>query len=192
MKISISVVPGRQYSKKIEKDAVNEDKEVIINLPMESRRMLKKEKLLLKNNMKQTQVRTLMNRVFAEIPDAKGVNNYQGALATENVNLMRYLANILRRKGLFFVDSITSTKSKAYETMKKLKVKTEKRDIILDSEPIPERILYQLELLKQTSITEGKAIGIGKEDKITLETLKKELPKLEKKGFEFVFVSELF
>jgi len=192
-KVSISIVPGRKYSKKISDDAVQENKEVIINLPMESKNVMgEKENYLLINTMTRTQMSSLMNSVFTELPGAKGLNNYSGSLATENVTLMRNLALILRRKGLYFVDNITSTKSKAFDTMSQLRVKTKKRNIILDMEPVRERILYQFELLKEFAKQDGMAIGIGKESSLTLEILKTELPKLTKKGYEFSFVSELF
>jgi polysaccharide deacetylase 2 family uncharacterized protein YibQ len=37
----------------------------------------------------------------------------------------------------------------------------------------------------------GWAIGIGHDRRNTLEVLKEEMPKLEKEGYKFVYVSEL-
>jgi polysaccharide deacetylase 2 family uncharacterized protein YibQ len=37
----------------------------------------------------------------------------------------------------------------------------------------------------------GQAIGIGHNQKITLEVLKEAMPELEKEGYKFVYVSDL-
>jgi len=192
-RITIAVIPGREYSNRIARDAAENDKEVMINLPMESKTQLdKEEKYLLTTSMDRTEIAAFMEQVFSEIPNAKGLNNYEGSLATENVTVMRNLANILRRRGLYFVDSITSTKSKAFDTMSQLRVRTKKRNIILDTETDRNRILYQLDLLKEIAKQDRTAIGLCRESPLTLEILKTELPKLKKKGYEFSFISDLF
>ena len=191
---TIAIVPGRPHSRTVLQEAAQYDKEIMINLPMEPKNIMgEREKFMLMNSMNNSQLRSLMEDVFAELPDARGLNNYLGSLATENVRLMRNLANILKSNRMYFVDSITSTKSKAFDTMSDLRVRTKKRDIIIDTEPIRERILYQLELLQEASKDENSVvIGIANDHEITLDVLATEITKLEKKGFEFVFISELF
>jgi polysaccharide deacetylase 2 family uncharacterized protein YibQ len=45
--------------------------------------------------------------------------------------------------------------------------------------------------LAEIASRKGFAIGIGHPKKVTLKVLQKELPKLEKKGYKFVNISEV-
>ena len=68
------------------------------------------------------------------------------------------------------------------------------RKIFIDNEDDPEYIARQLARLAEKAEQEGSAIGIGHVGAShlhTLDVLKREIPFLISKGFEFVFVSEL-
>ena len=107
-KITFSIIPGSKYAKEIGGLAQKSGKEVLIHLPMESHEPPEKnESILLKNNSKKRDAEKLINLCIEELPMAKGVSNHMGSKATENAALMKYLADILMKKGLYFVDSRT-------------------------------------------------------------------------------------
>jgi len=60
-------------------------------------------------------------------------------------------------RGLFFVDSLTTSLSKAYKTAKKLRVATARRNIFLDNDPVESIILSQLNELKRLALSSGYA-----------------------------------
>ncbi len=192
-KITFSVIPGNKYSKEIGESASKNEKEVIIHLPMESHEPLEnEEKILLKDKMNRKNVENIIKISSQELPMAKGLSSHMGSKATEDAVLMKILADELRRKKMYFIDSFTTENSKAFEVCKKSRVKVLKRDIFIDHEENNEFILSQLKKLMETARNNGKAIGIGHVTKeITFEILSKEMPKIQNKGYEFVFVSEL-
>ena len=67
-----------------------------------------------------------------------------------------------------------------------------KRDVFLDHVETEEFILSQIEVLMRIASENGKAVGIGHETKeITYRVLQKEIPRILKKGYELIFVSEM-
>jgi len=66
-----------------------------------------------------------------------------------------------------------------------------RRDVFLDNSNKLEDIEKQIELLKETALKRGRAIGIGHDRKNTLIALKRMLPKLKDAGIEIVPASEL-
>jgi len=191
--ITFSIIPGNKYSKEIGESASRRGYEVIVHLPMESKTSPKKnEKILLKDKMSRKDVQRIINISMDELPIAKGLSNHMGSKATENATLMKYLAEVLKRKKLYFIDSFTSTRSRAFDVFKKSKVRVLKRDVFLDNEENEELILAQLDELMRIAAKKGKAIGIGHATKeITCSILRRKMPEIYKKGYEFVSASEI-
>ena len=92
---------------------------------------------------------------------------------------------------MFFLDSFVTANSVAKQIAEKKQIKFVQRDVFLDNSLDPGYIRQQISLLKQKARLKGQAVGIGHDRKITLEILKEEMPKMEKEGYKFVFVSEL-
>ena len=63
--------------------------------------------------------------------------------------------------------------------------------MFLDAEDNEEAILREFERLKIIAAKTGAAIGIGHPFESTMSVLERELPKLEREGFELVSVSGL-
>ena len=98
---------------------------------------------------------------ISEFPFATGVNNHMGSRFTECQREMKDVIKTLKNRGLFFVDSLTTTHSKGYQTAKSLNVASVKRNIFLDSVLEVSIIRRQLERLKEHALRTGSAIGIG-------------------------------
>ena len=193
--ITFSIIPGNRYSKEIGESASKEGFEVMVHLPMESETPPERnEKILLREKMSRKEIEKIIDMSISELPMAKGLSNHMGSKATENATLMKDLAEVLRRKKLYFIDNFTSTKSKAIEVFDKSKVRVSKRDLFLDNkeEVEEEFILARLDELMKIASEKGKVIGIGHATKeITCEVLRREMPKIYKKGYEFIFASEI-
>ena len=81
-----------------------------------------------------------------------------------------FLGEIRSRK-LFFIDSLTSSKSVGYPLARQMAIKTGKRDVFIDNDQETAKIIDQLTLLVQLAITHGQAIGIGHPYPTTLQAL---------------------
>jgi polysaccharide deacetylase 2 family uncharacterized protein YibQ len=188
---TISVLPGLKYSTKAAEEAHSGTKGVMLHLPMEPTRKMPMEKDTILADMSRGEVIRILDKDMNEVPYMTGVNNHEGSLATEKKEVMHAVMEILKQKGLFFIDSLTSPKTVAYKTAVELGVPAGKRNIFIDNKKKSDYNEEQINKLKALAKAKGWAIGIGHDDPVTLETLSRMMPQLEAEGFEFVYVAEL-
>jgi len=103
---------------------------------------------------------------------------------------MKDLARVLKKMDKFFLDSFTNPESRGYITMRRYGVPTQLRQVFLDHVEDPEEIKYNLDSLRALSHTMEIAVGIGHVKPVTLEILKKEIPKLQMEGYRFIRLSQ--
>ena len=149
------------------------------------------EKFVLMTDMDSETIKRRINNAFFQIPTAIGMNNHQGSKASADQHVMSNVAKVIKEKGLFFLDSRTTVETVIVTTMEVFGVPTAKRNIFLDNEDSELEIRTQLEKLVKKAERDGSSIGIGHAKRKTLSVLKAEIPKLQKRGFKFVFVSEM-
>jgi hypothetical protein len=104
---------------------------------------------------------------------------------------MRALMRLLDDKGLFFLDSRTTTASVAYKTAQDEGVKAATRDVFLDDSNDPMEIERQFQRMVDIAKKRGQAVAIGHPRPATLRVLRERLPGLEAQGIELVKISEL-
>lgn len=191
-KLTVSIIPGLKASKKIAQKAVQKGKEIMIHLPMESLdSRVEADGFTVFTAMSDEEVSVVVQKAIAEIPQARGMDNHMGSKATLDKRVMKSVMRNLKDRNLYFVDSMTNRRSIAFDTAKEMKVPCERNETFIDNPKSPQTIEQKLQLLVQRAQREGYAVGIGHAQRKTLEVLKKEIPRLEKKGFRFVYVSEI-
>lgn len=97
----------------------------------------------------------------------------------------------LKRRNLFFVDSLTSPKSVAYRVAKTYRVPTAKNQIFLDNSKNINDIKKQIRLLARIATRRGATIGIGHAHPTTTRAIHESLPMLQERGIQLVFASQL-
>jgi uncharacterized protein len=193
-KITIAVMPGLPQSKKITELAKQNDREVLLHLPMEPKNRNGKRETFgtLRSDMTPMEFMAAISADIDAVPGAVGVNNHEGSALTENPEAMKFLMDKLNDRGLFFLDSLTGPKSLAYATAKDAGLKAAKRDVFIDNESnSPAAIRAQLDELARIARKRGSAIGIGHPHPATMSELKKWLETLDEQGIEVVPVSRL-
>ncbi|MDD5045036.1 MAG: divergent polysaccharide deacetylase family protein [Candidatus Omnitrophica bacterium] len=190
--LTLAILPNLPYSQRIAVEAKRRGFETILHLPMEPypKEDLALEKDTITCDMDDLTIKNVVSRQIKRVPYISGVNNHMGSKATEDPRVMRVVFEELKRRNLYFLDSITSN-SAGSKVAQQVKIRFTRRDIFLDNENDPAYIKAQLEQLKEEARTRGYAVGIGHARKSTLEVLASEMPKLQKEGFKFVTVSEL-
>ncbi|MCD6099755.1 MAG: divergent polysaccharide deacetylase family protein [Candidatus Marinimicrobia bacterium] len=196
VKLNISIIPGHRYSRMISVDAVNAGKEVLIHMPMEAVEANRRyndteQEFMIKADMSSVEVNERINLAVMELPEAKGMNNHMGSLVTVKPDIMRVVAMNLKKKNLYFVDSLTSPQSVAYSIMKEEGVKVGVRSVFLDNELDFNEIKAKFDKLKKIARRKGKAIGIGHVKRETLEVLRQLIRKGYFSDVIFVFASEV-
>ena len=190
--LTYAVIPGHEHSYFFSEKAKSAGFEVIVHMPMENTgKTYGEEQFVLKTDM---DVETIQRRVinaFNQIPSAIGMNNHQGSRASADQRIMSTIARVLKDKDKFFVDSRTTVETIGETTMKIFDVPTASRNVFLDNDDDEEKITVQLMKLVKKSEEKGTAIGIGHVKPKTLNVLKKHIPRLQKDGYKFEFVSKI-
>ncbi|MDP2938996.1 MAG: divergent polysaccharide deacetylase family protein [Candidatus Omnitrophota bacterium] len=191
--LDISVLPFLPYSKKIAKEANLNNKEVMLHLPLEPHpnSQIRLENKVILTAMPKEEVLQILSEALKSVPFCRGINNHMGSLATEKRNLMTIIFKEMRKRKLFFVDSLVTTNSICQELAEELELKFAQRSIFLDNENDADYIRRQLMLLAKRAKRQGSAIGIGHDRRLTLQVIKEIAPEIKKQGIKFVFVSEL-
>jgi len=189
--LTIAVLPGLAYSKKISYDLSKKGFEVILHLPMEPKEGYALEKETITTSMKEEEIKRIINQDLSGLYNVKGVSNHMGSKATSDKRTMEIVLSEIKKRNLFFLDSYVISTSKAREITASYGLRFAKRDIFLDNESSLNYIRKQLYKLRDLAKANGFAIGIGHDRKNTLIVLKEMIPILEKEGYKFVLISEI-
>lgn len=193
--LTFAILPSLPYSESVARRATQKRREILLHLPMEPQGYpaMDPGKGALLREMDEETLESLLLQDLKGIPNPAGVNNHMGSSFTEDERAMRVVLKVLRRRGLFFLDSRTSPHSVAYEVAKELGLKAGRRQVFLDNgdQADPAAVEKQIWRLAHIAQKEGRAIGIGHPHPYTLEALRRTLPQLKADGVEVVPVSRL-
>jgi len=128
---------------------------------------------------------------FSSVPFAIGVNNHMGSRLTSRQKEMKDVLRVIRERNLFFVDSLTSSRSMAYRTAKRLHITSACRNIFLDNRLDESAILTQLHKLKKHALKYNCAIGIGHPFPETAKAIGRFQKSLKGSGVSLVHVSRV-
>lgn len=146
---------------------------------------------LLVSPMSDDDVIEMLRRNLDSVPNRIGVNNHCGSRGTADPRLMKIIFQELKRQNLFFLDSYTTRDSVVPQIAHEVGIPFATRGSFLDnSNEIPD-ILKAIKLLEHIAKTKGTAIAIGHYRENTLKVLRKEIPRLERAGFQIVRLREL-
>lgn len=113
-----------------------------------------------------------------------------GSRFTENREKMALVLESLKKRKLFYLDSLTTPHSVVPTLARDLGIKYLQRNVFLDNEVAEEPIQRQLEKLVQVAQTRGSSVGCGHPYPVLLQVLRDQLPSL-KKNVELVPLSNL-
>lgn len=192
IKLTFSVLPFLNESKSSLDIILNAKKEAILHLPMEpiNKDVASFDKMVTVDMTKE-QCQAYVKKALDSLPGVTGVNNHQGSRATSSKYTMQAVLEILKTRGLFFVDSRTYSKSIAYQTAKSMGVKTAKNSMFLDNSSDINDIKNQLRVALKFIENGEDAIVICHARTNTYKALKEIYPELKKDNIRFKFVSEV-
>ncbi|MBC7908226.1 MAG: divergent polysaccharide deacetylase family protein [Rhodospirillaceae bacterium] len=120
-----------------------------------------------------------------------GVNNHMGSRYTGDRVGMRVVMEELKKRGMLFLDSVTTDKSVAPELARNYGVPFAARQVFIDNEQSVAQVLSQLGKAEAYARKHGAAIAIGHPHDATIEALSQWLPGLDAKGIVLVPVSAI-
>jgi len=191
--LTVSIIPGHRFSRWASATAQAAGKEVMIHMPMEPEDFRKnhgEEQFLIHSGLGPYEINQRVLAAIMELPEAKGMNNHMGSRATADAELMSTVIRNLKEKGMYFIDSLTSAQSVAFEIARENGVPAAVRTVFLDNQRDKSEILAQFEKALTIARKRGKAVAIGHVYPQTLEVLRYLLSSGKLADVDLVFASE--
>lgn len=192
--LTLAFLPyGDQAQGMIDQTADRHD--VMLHLPMEP--MTRVEDAgpdMLRVGMEAPALTALLEKNLAKLSGYSGVNNHTGSRFTADEEAMSLVLKALDQRGLYFVDSITTSRPVASRLAQRGGYEVLERNVFLDHDYANvsvETVMTQLSALEKVAKMDGYAIGIGHPYIATTSALASWLPMAEARGFEVVLVKDL-
>jgi polysaccharide deacetylase 2 family uncharacterized protein YibQ len=179
--LTLSVLPHGPFSRRLAVDARARGHEIMLHLPMEPSEFPATNPgpgaLLLQ--MTPHQLMDQLNVDLDLIPGIKGVNNHMGSALSESSAHMRRIFSVLKKRGLYYIDSRTTAETVARPSAQRLQLPFAERDIFIDHFEDERFIRGQLDQLIQRAKRQGYAVGIAHPYPITHKVLSEFMPLLK-------------
>jgi len=181
--LTFSVFPHSPFQQRIIRKAHTKGFEIMLHLPMEPYEYPEVDPGpdALLTSMSPDELIDQLNKNLDAVPLIKGVNNHMGSKMTTESTRMYQIFSVLKKRGLFFVDSRTTPESICKPSARLLQIPFAQRDVFLDHVQEPAFIRRQIKELIRIAEIHGTAIGIAHPHLITYEIFREELPELQKK-----------
>jgi len=191
--VTFSVMPFQPHSSEVAELVHSHGGEVMLHLPMEPLGYPKKDpgKGALMASMPEEAIRKGVRDALNISPHFRGINNHMGSRLTEDARAMKTVVDEVNRRGLFFLDSFTSTRSRGLAAAHELNCPSRKRDIFLDHNASLDSVRAQMSRFIRIARQQGTALAIGHPHETTLKVLREAAGQFGKNGIRIVPVSEL-
>lgn len=172
--ITMAILPNRPRTQYVASLAAKRGFEAILHQPMQpsSYPRVNPGPGALFTDMDADRIKRLLTDNLAQVPSVVGINNHMGSAFTEDAGGMAAVMEVLKAKGLFFLDSVTSAKSAVPEAARTVGVPHYRRAVFLDNVRNVRAILGQIKLAERLAKKRGRAIAIGHPYGETLEALR--------------------
>lgn len=188
---TLSILPFTPHGFAIAQLAHQLGKELMLHAPMSNIQKISLGKGGLYSGMKREEFIATLHQDLASVPFIKGLNNHMGSQLTQEPEPMQWLMKDLAQRGLYFVDSRTTAKTRAFDIARENHLPSLKRDVFLDDDTQAPAIEFQLNRAIQLAKQRGFAIAIGHPYPTTMTMLENIQSTLEKHQITLVFVSKL-
>ena len=190
--ITFSVLPRLTNSYNLAVEIDDKGHEIMLHQPMEPyNSQLDPGPGALYVGYESEKISDIVEKNISNIPFVTGVNNHMGSRFTSCGKEICETLRVIGDRNLFFIDSLTSGRSVAYKTARKLQMPTACRNIFLDNSLEDKYILRQLHKLQIHAKIHGHAIGIGHPFPETARAIRRFISNYKHSSVSFVHVSDL-
>ncbi len=187
--ITYSILPHTPYGKRLAEAAHSSGREVMLHLPMANLNRRPLGPGGLEQGQSRDELLQVMRGALASVPHAQGFNNHMGSLLTQQAQAMQWVMAEAQVQRLFFVDSLTTVNTVAWQVARQYQVPVLKRQVFLDHQPSRAFIHRQFQRGLAIAAQRGLAVMIGHPHDETLRYLRERLPQLAAEGITLTSVS---
>ncbi len=193
--LTFAILPREKHSRELALKAASLNFPVMLHLPMEPLDRVHNDPgpsgLYL--DMSDAQLKRQFDRDVQSVPNIVGINNHMGSAFTENELKMELVLTWVKARGVYFLDSRTSTKSIVCRAAKRAGVPCLANDTFLDNEDSVPAIERELDRVMKLAVKNGKTIAIGHyRRKFLVQALADKLPEFKERGIEIVAVPTFY
>ncbi len=166
--------------------------EVMVHVPMQPHdRSHDPGPNVLDGSMNEEDILVRLDWALSRFDGYVGINNHMGSAFTTDPDGMRVVMSSLARRGLLFLDSVTSPDTLGSSIAESSGIPHVRRHIFLDHQRDSETINAQLDALENIARRRGYAVGIGHPHQNTIAALASWLPTLRQKGIALASVAHV-
>lgn len=191
--ITASFLPYGASNKEQVQKLTDAGLEVMLHVPMMPHVPADLAPVTLSPEMDETEIKNQLNTMLERFSGTqiRGINNHMGSLFTENEQAMKYVMEVLQERGLFFLDSKTTSHSAAQKAAADYDVPYISRDVFLDNKNDYDYIMSQFAQAEKIAQKHGTAVVIGHPYAATIKAISDWIKTAPQRGFELVPLSEL-
>ena len=192
MPVTISIIPSFAHATDVAERTHAAGKEVLLHLPLANRVGQGDGVTRLSGTETADVVDRFVQSAVDRVPYAVGANNHEGPYGSAQPMLMRELLASLQRRGLFFMDSVTSQRSVGYAVEAELAMEARVNNQFLDHDETDENSRAALIHLALLAARSGTGIGICHVfHPYALHALQAIGAQLQAKGYSFTVLSQV-
>ena len=159
--LNLAIVPNDLDVSELGAQARSAGLEVVAHIPMEPRGTADPGPEAIRVDMTEDQILAQMNLLLARLPEAVAVSNFMGSKATEDADLMRIVVGNLDERGLGYIDSRTSPRSKGFQVAQEIGAVRARNSRFIPSDVTPDQAYTLLERAAAEARQRGGAVLIG-------------------------------
>ncbi len=191
---SAAILPFYPGSSWAARTTLERDLESMLHLPMQPKGAEGKyrKNIIIGPHLKAPEIVKRARKAIESLPGIRGVNNHMGSRATESWFVMSEVLPIIQSYRLFFVDSVTSSKSVAFRSAKKLGLKAAKRTTsFLDNDPSYVGVRDAFNSLLKSCGPKERHVAILHDKPDSVKAMKEAIAKFRKRAIELAFAGDL-
>jgi polysaccharide deacetylase 2 family uncharacterized protein YibQ len=179
--LTFSILPHSPFQNEIARLASSKGIEIMLHLPMEPVEYpdVNPGPGTLLSSMSPDELIGQLEDDLNALPGITGVNNHMGSKLTAESTQMYQIFSILKQRGLFFIDSRTTSDSMGRPSARLFQIPFAERDVFIDHYLKPNFIRKQIKELIRIARSNGAAVGILHPHSTTYQILREELPELQ-------------
>ena len=192
-RITVAVIPFGPSSRNVAESARARGWGVILHVPMEpeSPASDRTERFRIRRGMSADEMESLLSRMADGLPHATGASNHMGSAVTADPEAMAAYVSVLKKKGFFLLDSVTTSKSVALEAAQAAGIPAARRDVSLAAGMNREEMRRQWDRAVSIARKRGMAILICQGRIESLRMLLELLPRLKDEAVQAVTLDDL-
>ncbi len=159
---TIAVLPGLKYSKDAARRIRSSGKECILHQPMQAINLaMDPGPGAITAGMSRDRIREIVRKNLEEVGPVTGINNHEGSLITADREAMSAVLDVVREKGLYFLDSRTNAQTVVPTLAKERNMKLWERAVFLDNSQDATVMIEAVQNGMKIAERKGSAIMIG-------------------------------